>query len=388
MKPDNLRKFRNAAARRQFLEHYLKVKLSHISSFTFPDNIRNCENLIGAVQVPLGMAGPLLVKDSQTNQAKNYYLPLATTEAALVASVNRGCKAITLSGGAISAVEQVGVTRGPVFQTKNLFASLALKKWLEDHFPLLAKVAAKTSSHLKLKKLSVRAAGCYVYVRFYFTTAAAMGMNMATIAAQALVEIIEAKTKATCLALSGNFCVDKKPSYLNFLSGRGKRVWVEAVIKKKVVDKVLKTKSDKIYQVWLAKCLLGSAMSGSVAFNAHFANVVAAMFLATGQDLAHVVEGSNGITTTKLFKNGDLYISVYLPSLLIGTVGGGTGLPSQKEALAILGISKGADQGEQSAVLACLVGAAVLAGELSLLASLASGSLAKAHAFLAQGKTI
>jgi len=199
-----------------------------------------------------------------------------------------------------------------------------------------------------------------------------MGMNMATIATDKIVSYIENKTKVPCLAISGNFCVDKKPAWLNFISGRGRRVWAEAVVKKDLVKIILKTNPQKLFDVWLAKCMMGSIMSGSMGFNSHFANVVAAFFAATGQDLAHVVEGSMGVTTMKILESGDLYVSVYLPAVMIGTIGGGTKLAIKKEALSIMKVTS-------SDALAEILGCAVLAGELSLLSSLAEGSLAKAH---------
>ena len=175
-----------------------------------------------------------------------------------------------------------------------------------------------------------------------------------------------------CLSVSGNFCIDKKPAWLNFISGRGRRVWAEVILKKEIVKNVLKTTPEKFFEVWLAKCMIGSAMSGSLGFNAHFTNVVAAFFASTGQDLAHVVEGSMGITTSKVLKNGDLYVSVYLPAVMIGTVGGGTKLKTKQEGLSIIGA-------KTSLELAEVLGGAVLAGEISLLASLAEGTLAKTH---------
>ena len=327
----------------------------------------HCENLIGATIIPMGVAGPLKICN-----LRNYSIPLATTEGALIASVHRGCKAINLSGGATTATEFVGTTRGPVFETSGIKESLKFKDWLNKNFNLLKNEAEKTSSHLKLLKLEIQTTGCYVYVRFYFNTDEAMGMNMVTIATEEIIRIIEIKTKVKCLSISGNFCVDKKPSWLNFISGRGRKVWAEAVLKKEVIEKVLKTTPQKLFDVWFSKCMIGSAMTGSIGFNAHFANVVAAFFAATGQDMAHVVEGSIGMTTMKIVKNNNLYVSVYLPDLMIGLVGGGTKLKIKKEALSIVG-AKTADE------LSMILAGAVLAGEISLLASLAEGSLAKAH---------
>ncbi|MCR4263776.1 MAG: hypothetical protein NUV98_03610 [Candidatus Roizmanbacteria bacterium] len=182
------------------------------------------------------------------------------------------------------------------------------------------------------------------------------------------------------MAIAGNFDIDKKPAVLNSISGRGKRVWAEVLFPKNIVSSVLKTTPDKIEKVWKAKCMIGSALSGSIGFNAQYANIVAAIFIATGQDPAHVVEGSNGITTVEIQKNGDLYCSVYLPSLMVGTVGGGTGLATQKEALSIMGVSGNGKAQEFAEIIA----GTVLAGEISLLASLAEGSLARAHETLAR----
>lgn len=331
----------------------------------------NIENMIGWTKVPLGEAGPLLI-----NQ-KEYYLPLATTEGALVASINRGCKATRLAGGIKVLVEEVGTTRGPVFRTSGIIESLKLKNWLDDHFNELKKEAGKTSSHLILKKLGTRFCGKDVFVRFYFDTGEAMGMNMVTIATQKIVELIEKKLEIKCLALSGNFCIDKKPAWLNFISGRGQRVWAESVIARKIVKDVLKTTPEKIIEVVRSKQWLGSMMAGSLGFNGHFANILAAIFLATGQDLAHVAEGSLGITTAEP-EGKSLYFSVYLPDLMVGTVGGGTRLETQSQALKKLGVNK--------KILAEVIGGAVLAGELSLTAALASQDLAKAHKSLGRAK--
>ncbi len=379
----NLRDFKTSKARREALERHLNVKLLNIANTVLADDdfSGHCENSIGAAQMPVGVAGPLKMRKLEVGNEKldannkDYYIPLATTEGALVASVNRGCKAITESGGAAVFTEHVGTTRGPVFITSSLRASLELKHWLEDNFDLMDEDAQKTSSHTRLKKIGTRIVGRNVYIRFYFDTSDAMGMNMVTIATNSMVRTIELKTGAHCVSLAGNFDIDKKAAWLNSISGRGRRVWAEAVVSKQVVKDILKTTPQKIFAVWLKKCLIGSAMSGSLGFNAHFANIIAALFIATGQDPAHVVEGSMGITTTELLPDGDVNISIYLPALMVGTVGGGTGLPTQKEALKIMAVA-GVGKVEEFAEI---VGAAVLAGEISLLASLAKGSLARTH---------
>ncbi len=377
----SIRNLKTIVERQEFIKNKLNINLETIKIYPKgldPAQFANCENMIGAVQVPLGVAGPLLVNGRYAKG--EYYIPLATTEAALVASVNRGCKSITRSGGAVVVSEKVGVTRGPVYKTEGVAQGLKFKDWLDDNFIYLKKEAAKTSSHLALTKINTEIVGKYVYVRFYFDTSEAMGMNMVTIATDAINKFIESKTGIKCLSVAGNFDVDKKPAWLNFISGRGKKVWAESTITRDTLKSVLKVSAQDIYNVWLGKCMMGSIMSGTIGANAHFANILAALFLATGQDMAHVVEGSMGITTTEVCGE-DLYISVYIPDLMIGTVGGGTKLPSQKEALSIMDI--GVDE-NSSLKLAEICASAVLAGEISLLASLAEGSLATTHARLAR----
>jgi hydroxymethylglutaryl-CoA reductase (NADPH) len=359
----NLRGFKNAGSRRKAIEGKLKIDLKNIG---FP---RNCENVIGVTQVPLGIAGPIRINK------KDYFIPLATTEGVLVASINRGCKAISLSGGCLSEAERVGATRGPVFKIKSLGGRKEFERFLKTNFGEMKRIAAKTNRHLALKDFKTVSFGKIFYIRFIFDTQDAMGMNMVTIATEKVSKFIEKKARVECLSLSGNYCVDKKPSWLNFTQGRGFKVWSEVTLSKNVLRTVLKTSARRLYDVWLSKCVLGSAASGSLGFNAQYANIIAAVFIATGQDPAHVVEGSLGITTTEVV-NEDLYVSTYLPDLMVGTVGGGTGLPTQKEALSILGVRK-------SGELAEVVGGATLAGEISLLASLSEGSLARAHEALA-----
>ena len=372
----DLRGFKSVSERRTALEKLLKIKLENVGSFSLDESVastRNCENMIGATQIPLGVSSAIKIN------GKSYFVPLATTEGALVASVSRGCKAISLSGGTKVISEKVGVTRGPVFKTGGITESQHFIGWLTKHFKDLASQAAKTSPHIKLIRFDRQILGKNVYVRFYFDTEDAMGMNMATIASQAMADFIEAKTKVKCLSISGNYCIDKKASWLNFINGRGFKVWAEVTLSKKVLHDVLKTSAKKFFDVWQAKCISGSILAGSLGFNAQFANVVAAIFLATGQDPAHVVEGSMGITNAEV-TGENLYVSVYLPDLMLGTVGGGTGLATQSEALSIIG--------KNSGKLAQIVGGTVLAGEISLLASLSEGTLVKAHRKLGRGEKI
>lgn len=396
----SIKEIKSAAQRRLFLEKELNVNLSAISQTNFTDdnvNGRNIENLIGATQIPLGIAGPLTI--NYPLRTTNYYLPLATTEGALVASISRGCKAITQSGGAIVALNTVGITRGPVFKTRNITHSHDTQKLIQKNFSKLQKTARTTSSHLSLLKIETNFVGKNLYCRLYFDTTDAMGMNMATFASAKVCNYIEKLTGATLVSLAGNYDTDKKPSWLNFISGRGKQVWAEITIPKNVVRETLKTTPEKIVNIVQTKQHLGSIMSGSLGYNAHFANIITAIFIATGQDPAHVVEGSLGVTTAEVEPNGNLYFSIYLPALVIGTVGGGTTLPSQKEALQILSAGGKTDRPARQSPkgdggtrpltanqFAEIIAAAVLAGELSLTASLSEGSLASAHKKLARGK--
>src|SRR3989338_2118984 len=366
-----LSEFKNYKDRQEYLEKLMNISLKNIGN-SFIDEEKNvhCENLIGAITLPLGAAGPMKLKGEYING--EFYIPLATTEGALVASVNRGSKAIRESGGANVFAYRIGTTRGPVFDVESIAGNRKLFKWLHKNEEKVVETAESTSNHLKYKKMMIKSVGRYVFVRFYYDTANAMGMNMATFATEKIVRLIEKETGLKCLSVAGNFDIDKKPAWLNFIDNRGFKVWAEIVLKKDVLKNTLKVDAEHVFDVWLSKCMIGSAMSGSLGFNAHFANIIAAIYIATGQDAAHVVEGSMGITTTKLLQDEALYIGVYLPAIMLGTVGGGTGLQTQQEALRLIGVKK-------SPELAEVVGGAVLAGELSLLASETEGTLGKAN---------
>jgi hydroxymethylglutaryl-CoA reductase (NADPH) len=204
-------------------------------------------------------------------------------------------------------------------------------------------------------------------------------MNMATIATRAAADVVEAETTASLVALSGNLCTDKKPAAINAVEGRGRSVTADVTIPRAVVEERLHTTPEAVAEVNARKNLIGSAKAGSLGFNAHVANVVAAVFLATGQDAAQVVEGANAITTAEVREAG-LYVSVSLSSLEVGTVGGGTALPTQREALELLGVAGGGDPpGSNADALAESIAAGALAGELSLLAALGSRHLSSAH---------
>lgn len=385
----SLRPLTTAKARREALEKHVSISLTHTGNFTLDEGVastKNCENMIGVTQIPLGVAGPLVLARLSGNK-ESCFLPFATTEGALVASVNRGCKAIAVSGGAVVDGFRAGATRGPVFRVRSLAENKKLSLFIDNHFEEFKKITEQTSRHLTLTGITSKGVGLYRYMRFSFDTQDAMGLNMVTIATDRAVSYIEEQTRAECTALSGNFCVDKKPSWQNFVNNRGFVVSAEVVLPRSVLQDVLKTDAQHVYDTWISKCMLGTAMSGSMGFNAQYANIIAALFIATGQDPAHVVEGSIGITTAEVQNGEDLYMSIYLPDLMVGAVGGGTGLATQREALALLGVGPGGDGGE-ALRLAEITGGAVLAGEISLLCSLAQGTLSRAHETLGRGRSL
>ena len=377
-----------ALARRLFLERKLGVSLSSLAStiLDFEELYgRNIENPIGAVQVPVGVVGPLKVEGEYARG--EFYVPLATTEGALVASVARGVKAITASGGARVRILRDAMTRAPLLWTPSVVEAVRLADWVRENLDLLREEASKTTRHGRLLDVFPYIIGNLVWIRLSYHTGDAMGMNMATIASDRVCRRIleDYPGRVECVALSGNMCSDKKPAIVNRLLGRGKTVVAEALIPGEVASRVLKADPQLIHYVNMSKNLLGSAAAGSVSYNAHVANIVAAVFLATGQDMAQVVESSLAFTWTEV-RGGDLYISVTLPSLEVGTVGGGTRLPTQREALSIMGVAGGGDPpGTNARKFAEILAATVLAGELNLLAALASGHLARAHEMLGRG---
>jgi len=364
--------------RKEVIEKNIDVSLKNIGN-VFCDDEKNvhCENLIGAISIPLGVAGPLLINQSSSKFGRTTVqieklIPIATTEGALVASINRGCKVINEAGGISTYIEQVGVTRGVIFRTKGINESEKVKKWFNVNFNEISEVARSSSSHLKLNEIDAQSIGRSLYVRFSFDTDQAMGMNMATIAADKIASFINEKKNIKVLAVAGNYDTDKKPSWLNMIKGRGRKISSEIIISNQIVSKNLHTNPKRIVEVVKHKCWGGSILSGSLGFNAQYANIVAGVFLATGQDSAHIVEGGLGITSADVLDDGSLYFSVYLPDILLGVVGGGTKLKTQTEARALAKVLTSDD-------LAELLAGAVLAGELSLIASIAENSLASAH---------
>ena len=387
--PKDLSAEEAAEIRRQALEEMTSTPLSNIGHHSLDvqrASHRNCENFIGVAQIPMGVVGPLRVRGRSVDG--EVYVPLATTEAALVASTNRGCAAIREAGGAVVRVEDVGMTRAPVFRTSGIVQTQQFLQWIRDHESEIRQLTESTSKYLKLLEVRPYAFGTTVFLRFRFDTGDAMGMNMVTIACdRAVNELIEPGTGVPCIGLSGNYCVDKKPAAVNFQEGRGKRIYAEVLLDAPILHHILKTDARSLVEVQYRKNLLGSIAAGSLGFNAHYANVLAAFFIATGQDPAHVVEGSMGVTCIEHRGPDSVFVSVFMPDVPLGAVGGGTSLDTQREALSVIGVSPDPEKrGDAVTRLAEIVGAVVLAGELSLMAAFTSNDLARAHEKLGRGE--
>ncbi|CAH8196640.1 hydroxymethylglutaryl-CoA reductase [Vibrio aestuarianus] len=340
---------------------------------------KNIEHFIGTVKVPVGIAGPLRVNGLFATD--DYLVPLATTEAALVASYNRGANLITAAGGASAMLLNEGVTRTPGFAFYNLVEAGQFVAWLVTQYDYFKQIAESTTSHGKLTDINVNIEGNHVYLVFEFLTGDASGQNMVTIATNAVFQTILATTPIApeYAFLDGNLSGDKKANSQTLRSVRGKKVTAEIHLSASLINKYLHTTPQAMMQFG-QMTTVGGALSGTIGINAHYANALAALYIACGQDAACVAESAVGMTRMEVDKNGDLYASVTLPNLMIGTVGGGTGLPSQKACLDILGLHGTG----QSQALAEVAAALCLAGELSIVGAFCAGHFSRAHHKLAR----
>eukprot|EP01133_Synstelium_polycarpum_P007716 gene7716-9037_t len=367
---------RAVAIRRTLLEKNLDRTITELphTSYDFSKVLGACcENVIGYVPIPVGAAGPMLLNGQHVT------IPMATTEGCLVASTHRGCRAISESGGAKATIISRGMTRAPVIRFPNITKVAEFCHWLEEaeNYETVKREFDATSRFARLSDIKTTVAGRSVYIRFKCDTGDAMGMNMVSKAVEAVLNMLKTLfIDLEVLSLSGNLCTDKKPSAINWIDGRGRTVVCEAVITGDIVQRVLKTSVQALIDLNISKNLVGSAMAGSIGgFNAHASNIVTAVFLATGQDCAQNVESSNCITLMESCNDGnDLYITVTMPSIEVGTVGGGTFLPAQASCLDIIGVrgSVPGKPGYNADQLARTVAAAVMAGELSLMSALSA----------------
>ena len=380
--------------RREFLEKKYGMKLENIgkSIINFNDaNNRNIENPIGATQLPLGFAGELKING---NHAKGKYpILLATTEGRLVAGMARGIKLFNIIDGITTTIIKDGMARAPVVKVKSARDAVKLINWIhsKEAFEFFKDEFYKSAKYAKLKEVKAYTAGIYVHIRFKSSTGAAMGMNMITIASRKAIDAMITKVKkelgleVTFISTTGNLCADKKPAYIDILEGRGVSVISEGIIPKKILKEMFRVTPEMVAELCRVKCLQGSALAGSHGFNAHIANVLAAIYIAHGQDPAQIVEGSQVITDAVVV-DGDLYVSCFLPALEVGTYGGGTKRETQQEALRLIKLyGEGDDEGKSRLAFAEVVAAACLASETNLLAIESAGELAKTHGKLKRG---
>lgn len=340
---------------------------------------KNIEHFIGTVKLPVGVAGPLRVNGLHAND--DYLVPLATTEAALVASYNRGAQLITQAGGASAMLINEGVTRTPVFVFDSLVDAGQFVAWVVTQYEHFKHLAESTTSHGKLHDINVNIEGNHVYLVFEYHTGDASGQNMVTIATNEVYHYIldHSPIEPREAFLDGNLSGDKKPNSHTLRHVRGKKVTAEIHLDKALVEKYLHTTPEKMTRFGQITTT-GSALSGGIGVNAHYANALAAFYIACGQDAACVAESAIGITRMEVNQEGGLYASVTLPNLMVGTVGGGTGLPTQKACLDIMGLHGNGKAKALAEVAAVLC----LAGELSIVGAFCADHFSRAHQKLAR----
>jgi hydroxymethylglutaryl-CoA reductase (NADPH) len=341
---------------------------------------RNIENYLGTVKVPVGLIGPL--RTNGLFAKGDFYIPLATTEAALVASYARGARLISAAGGCAAAVIAEGVQRAPGFAFRSIAEAGAFIAWTTAHIERLKTAADSTTSHGRLVEIAPHMEADHVYLVLTFTTGDAAGQNMATFAADAVCGVIlaECPVKPTHWFLEANFSGDKKACAQSFMSVRGRKATAAIELSDEQIRHHLHTDAPRMQEYWRMSAL-GGVMSGAIGVQGHYANGLAALYLATGQDVACVAESAVGVTRMELREAGRLFVSVTLPNIMVGAVGGGTRLPSQSAALNILGL-KGDGRAR---ALAEICAARCLAGELSIVGALCAGEFAAAHQRLARG---
>ena len=340
----------------------------------------NIENFIGTAKIPLGVAGPLRVLGLFAHD--DYYVPLATSEAALVASCTRGAQAVSRAGGVRAAVINEGVGRSPAFAFADLAEAGRFVIWLTERMDSIREAAEATTRHGKLIDMKISMQGNHVYLLLEYETGQAAGQNMVTIATDAACRWIVEHTPESpqYWFVEANMSGDKKATPQSFLGVRGKKVIAEATLPEKLVASRFHTTIAQMVRYYRMSAA-GGTMSGAMGIQGHYANALAAIFIACGQDAACVAEAATGITRLEETEGGELYISVTLPNLIVGTVGGGTGLPSARACLDLLKLPE-----EHSAsAFAEVCAATVLAGELSIIGALAAGDFTSAHQRLARG---
>jgi len=360
--------------RREWLSKKTNVKFSHISYFSAePEEFRgNIENFIGVAHVPIGLVGPLLVRGDFANGI--FYVPFATTEGALVETYQRGAIALTKAGGVKVFINRDENHLDPIFLFRCSDEARRFISWINNNFVKIKEKAESTTGFGRLLRITPYLIGRRVILDFAYYTGDAMGANMINIATEQVCKFISKEIEVEKYLLRSNFSSEKKASAFNLLVGYGKEVSVEALVPREITKKYLFTSPEEIHRSWHSWAV-GSFSSGMLGINAHYANGLAAIFIACGQDVAHIPNASVGITLYEITEFGDLYLSLKLPNIIVGTVGGGTALNTQRECLEMIGC-----YGEGKAKkFAEIIGASLLAGEVGICAGLTSEYFLEPH---------
>ena len=361
------------ARRRAWVENKTGAGLKHVGSYSFDPSVMrgNIENPIGVAQVPMGVAGPVLVHGQHANGL--FYVPMATSEGALIRSYERGMVALTRAGGVQTALLADENQTAPTFFFNDVAAAREFPAWVEQNFRGMQAAAATTTRHGKLNNHRCYQVGRQVLVNFGFSTGDAQGMNMIVKATDAICRWIQEHYPVASYLLFSGMCSEKRPSGFLLTRGKGKRVTAGALLTHEVLRMYLHVTADQLFRVWQST-VMGHLQAGSIGYNAHAANGLAAMFIAMGQDVANVVNSACVLTLFEPHPDG-LYVSITVPALSVATVGGGTGLPTPREALEILGCHGSG----KAPKLAEIVAAALLGGEISMGAAIGSGEFVGAH---------
>ena len=374
-----------AAERRAFITRQTGAKLAHVEQYSFDPSVvqGNVEGFIGVAQVPIGLAGPLRINGEHAKG--DFFIPIATTEGAVVSSYNRGMRLLTAAGGVKTTVVGDSMQRAPVFLFHDAREARDFGEWVESHFHAIRRQAESTTRFGKLLHITQFAVGPLRYLRFNYTTGDAAGQNMAGKATYAACEWIHATYPGNPkYFLSGNIDTDKKHSQINSLLTRGKRVIAEVRLPRELMRRYLHVDTAELARAREIG-MTGSFMAGASNNGAHAANALAALFIATGQDVANIAEAHAGFTYSQYYlENGDFYWSITLPSLIVGTCGGGTGLPTQRDCLEMLGCYGSGKVNKFAEICA----AVVLAGETSLVAALMHGDWVSSHERLGRNRPV
>lgn len=362
------------AERRAWLSRRTGASLAHVGRYSIrPDAARgNIENFIGVAQVPLGVVGPLRIHGQAAEG--DFYVPFATTEGAMVLTYQRGAVAVTRAGGARTRIVKDENHLDPVFVVRGLEEAEKLVAWIDGHREELRGVVRQATGHGELIEIVPFIIGRRVTLKIGFSTRDAMGANMIAIASERICKFIAGHVAHETYLLRSNLSSEKKASSVNLLFGYGKTVLCEAIIPRKVVTRHLNSSPEAISSAWHSWAL-GSFQAGMLGINAHLANGAAAVFMACGQDVAHVANASVGITMFEMTGEGDLYVGVRLPNLIVGTVGGGTALGTQRECLEMIGCYGRGRSGKFAEVVA----ATLLAGEVGICAGITTDEFLDPH---------